>query len=126
MEAALGRVARHRAQIAMDHRLAADKEQVADVIFQGDVNNLLRLVERHAAACFRIELGSRKPAKVAIGIANVRDGKLQIAGATVIQNFADEFERSLFWPRDGLRKVNFGRRNFFRHRRSFSNGIFDH
>jgi len=126
MEAALGRVARHRAQIAMDHRLAADKEQVADVIFQGDVNNLLRLVKCHAATRLGVKFGAGKAAEITVGIAYIRDGKLQIAGATVIQNFADEFERSLFWPRDGLRKVNFGRRNFFRHRRSFSNGIFDH
>jgi len=102
MDAALRRVARHGAQIAMHHRFATNEEQVADVIFQRDIHGLLRFVERDAAAGLGIKFRACKSAEVAIGVANVRDGKLQVAGAAVIQNFADEFERSPFGPRDGL------------------------
>ena len=89
MDAALGRVACHRAQIAMDHWLAADEEQVADVIFHRDVHDALRLVQRDAAARLRIKLGAREAAKAAVGVADVGDGKLQIARPAVIEDFAD-------------------------------------
>ena len=127
MNAALRRVARHRAQIAMHHRLATDEEQVADVIFHGDVNHIARLLQRHAAPRLRIELRARKSAEAAIGIADVRNRKLQITRAAVIQNLAYEFECSFFGAHDWLGKVNFRRqRIFLRCRRNFENGILAH
>ena len=40
MDAALGGVAHHFAQVFVDERFAADKEQVADVILDADVNHV--------------------------------------------------------------------------------------
>src|SRR5882672_7708976 len=102
MNPALRRITRHRAQITMHHRFAADEEQVADVIFDRDVNDVARFLQRHAAPRLRIKLRARKPAEAAVGIADVCDGELQIARPAVIQNFADELERSLFWADDWL------------------------
>ena len=110
MDATFRRVTRHGAQIAMHHRFAADEEQVADVIFDGDVNDLLRLVKRDAFAGLGIKLGARKTAKAAVGVADVCDGKLKITGAAVIQNFAHEFEHALFGARDRLGKIRRGSR----------------
>ncbi len=59
----------------------------------------LRLVQRHAAAGLGIELGARKAAEIAVGIANVGDGKLEIARPAVVQDFADEFEHAFLWAR---------------------------
>ena len=100
MDAALGRIAGHRPQIAMHHRLAADEKQVADVIFQRDVNTSALPVERHASPRLGIKLRARKSAEIAVGIANVGDGKLEIARPAVVQNFADQLERALFRPLD--------------------------
>ena len=127
MNAAFRRVARHRAQIAMHHRFAADEQQIADVVFYGDVNHVARFLQRHAAPRLGIKLGAGKSTKAAVGIADVGDGELQIARPAVIQNFADEFERSFFWAHDRLGKINFRRQRIvLRRRRIFENGIFAH
>ncbi len=99
VDAAFRRVTNHRAQIAMHHRLAANEEQIADVIFHRDVHHVARFLERDAASRLGIKLRPRKSAEAAIGIANVRDGKLQIARPAMIQHFADELERCSFFGR---------------------------
>ena len=66
--------------------------------------DLFRLVQRHAAAGLGIKLGARKAAEIAVGIANVGDGKLKITRAAVIQNFAEEFQRAFFGRVTGLEK----------------------
>ena len=115
VDAPLGCVARHRAQIAMHHRLAADEEQVANVILDGNVNDLLCLVERDTFAGLGIKLGARKTAETAVCVADVRDGKLEVARAAVVENFAHEFEHALFGPLDRLGKIrrDRSRRNGF-------------
>ena len=102
---ALRRVARHGAQIAMHHRFAADEEQVADAIFYGDINDLARFLQRHAAPRLGIKLRARKTAETAVGIADVRDGELQITRPAVIENFLEKFERAFFGADDGLGKI---------------------
>jgi len=128
MNAALGRVAIHRAQIAMHHRFPADKKQIADMIFHRDVHDLFRFVQRHAAPRLRIKLGAGESTETAIGVANVGDGELQIAGAAVIQYFADELERSFFWPDDRFGQINFRlwQRFYICRRRIFENRIIVH
>src|SRR6185437_388025 len=108
MDAALGCVARHGAQLLVDHWLAADEEKIADVIFDGNFDDVLGFLQGDAAAGFRVEFGAGKTAEVAIGVADVGDGKLQVTGAAVVEHFADQFEKALFWPNDGLEKVRAG------------------
>ena len=103
-------IARHGAQIAMDHGFAAHEEEVADVIFQGDVDGQLGFVEGDATARLGIEFGARETAEIAIGVANVRDGKLEVAGTAVIQNFAQQLELSLFRPCYRLGEISRGGR----------------
>ena len=50
MNAALGRVTGHRAEFLVHQRFAADEQQIADVIFDRDVDDVLRFLERDAAA----------------------------------------------------------------------------
>ncbi len=44
MNAPLRRIARHRAQVLVDQRFAADEEQVADVVLDTDINDVPRLL----------------------------------------------------------------------------------
>ena len=76
MNPALGGVARHRPQIAMHHRLAADKKQIPDVIFQRDVHDAFCFVERDTATCLGIKFRAREAAEVTVGIADVRNSEL--------------------------------------------------
>ena len=112
----------------MHHRFAADEQQIADVIFYGEVNDPLRLVQRDAFPRLRIKFRARESAESAVGIANVCDGKLQITRTAVIQNLANEFERSLFGSHDRLGKINSRRRQrfYFCRGRIFSNGSIVH
>ena len=49
-------------------------------IFHRDVNHVARFLQRHAASCLRIKFRARESAEAAVGVADVRDGKLpQIA-----------------------------------------------
>ena len=54
--------------------------------------------------------GARETAEIAISVANVRDGELQVAGATVTKDLADELERALFGAHHGLREIGGSRR----------------
>ena len=110
MHAALRRVARHGAQFLVNHRFAADEQQVADVILHRDVHHVLRFLERHTAACFRIKLRARETAKVAIRVADVGDGELEITRPAMFEHFADQFEHALLRFHDGLGKIHRDRR----------------
>ena len=87
-------------------RFAADEEQVADVIFYRDVDDILRFLEGDAAAGFGIEFGARKTAEIAIGVADVRDGELQVARTAVVEDFAHQFEQAFLRADDGLGKID--------------------
>ena len=99
MDAALRRIARHRPQIAMHHRFAADEKQIANVVLDANINHVTRLLKRHAASGFRIEFRTRKAAKIAVRIANVRDGKLQVTRPAMIEHFTDKFKRAFLGSR---------------------------
>ena len=50
MHPALGGVSDHGAQIAVNHRLPADEEQIPDVIANGDVDDLAGFLQSDALA----------------------------------------------------------------------------
>ena len=71
------------------------------MIFDADINDVFRFLEGHAAALFGIEAIHREAAKIAFGVADVGDSELQIAGAAVVEDVAEELERAGFAPADG-------------------------
>ena len=91
MNSAFRRVARHRSEIAMHHRFAADEKEIADVIFYGDVHDAFRFIESDTASCLGIKLRTGKAAKAAVRIANVRDRELQVTRPAMLQHFLEEF-----------------------------------
>jgi len=99
VDARFGAVAHHRAQVFMDERLAAHEQQVADMIFLRDIDDIKRFLECNTASFFGIEPVHREPAKIAPRIANVSDGKLKITRPSMPEHFTDELERAL--PRLG-------------------------
>ena len=44
----------------MHQRFAADKQQIADVILHGDVDDVLRFLQRHAAALLWDQIDPRQ------------------------------------------------------------------
>src|SRR5262245_11495136 len=106
MNAALGCVAGHGAEFLMHHGFAADEEEVTDVILYGDVDDVLGFLQRDAAAGLRIELGASKAAEIAIGVADVCDGELEVAGTAVVEDFADQLKDALFWPDNRAREIH--------------------
>jgi hypothetical protein len=89
----------------MHHRFATNEQQIADVIFDGDVNDVTRFLQRHAVPGFGIKLGAGKTAEIAVRIANVRDGKLEIARSAMIKHLGGNLEHAFLWPPDRLGKV---------------------
>ena len=51
-------------------------------------------LQRDAAALFGIESIDRKPAKIAFGVADVRDRELQITGAAMAENLPKKLEHA--------------------------------
>src|SRR6266581_4876154 len=72
------------------------EKQVTNVILHRDVHHVLRFLERHTAGRFGIKLRAGEAAEVAIGIADVRDGKLEITRPAVIEHFAEKIPRGFF------------------------------
>src|SRR2546426_11663401 len=96
MNSIRGRVSRHCRQLAMDERLATDKQQIADVVFDTDVDDVPCFLQGHASALLGIEPVDRKTAKVAFCVANVGNGELQIARPAMIQYVPKQFEDTRF------------------------------
>ena len=78
MDAPLGRVADHGAKVLVRQRFSADKEQIADVVLDRDVNHIARLFPSDRTPAARVEFVHREIAKIAAGIADIGDGELQI------------------------------------------------
>jgi len=74
----------------MHHGFATDEEEVADVIADADVDGVPGFLEGDGASGFGIELGTCEPAEVAVGVAEIGDGELEIPGTGVIEHIADE------------------------------------
>ena len=95
MNAALGAVAHHRAQVLVHQRLAAHKEQVADVVLDADVDRRPALPSSVTLRRWLgIEAVHGESAKIAFGVADVGDGELQIARAAVRKNFAGQLTQA--------------------------------
>ncbi len=108
VDAGLGAVTNHGAQVFVREWFATDEQEVADVIADGDVNDIAGFLKGDAAALPGIETVHREAAEIALRIANVGDGELEVTGAAVIEDFAEEFEGAFLGLADGLGKV--GRR----------------
>ena len=121
MNATLGRVAHHRPDFLVHERFAAHKQQIADVIFHRDVDDIPGFPERHAAALLRIEPVHRESAEVALRIADIRDGELEITRTAVLEHLTDQFENTFLRPGDGSGEIR-RRPGRFRSRRVGSQG----
>ena len=89
----------------MDHWFAADKEEIPDMIADGDVDDIARFLQGDTAALFRIEAIDGKPAEIAAGVANVRDRELEITGPAVLENLFKKSELRFFWRDDGRQNL---------------------
>jgi hypothetical protein len=78
MNSALGGIADHGSQIPVHEWLAADEEQVTDMIPHSDINDVLGFLQSHAPALFWIESIDCKAAKITFRVADVRDRELKI------------------------------------------------
>jgi len=88
----------------MDDRFAADEEEVADVVFDADIDDVFGFLEGDAAALLGIEAIDSEAAKVAFGVADIGDGELEVAGAAVVEDVFDELKGAGFWARNGTGK----------------------
>jgi len=114
-DAMLGGVSRHRAQITMNHRFTAYEQEVTDVIFDRHIDGQFRFVECDTTARAGIEFGTRKPAEIAIRVADIGDSELQIARTAMLQDLAQKLKRALFGPGHRAGKIT-GRRRRIRFR----------
>lgn len=119
MDASLRGVTRHRPEVLVHEGLTADEKQVTDVVFDGNVYDIPRLLQGNAAALFGVEPVDGEATKIALGIANVGYGELEISRPPMIQHIPEEpgpatwryvdFRR-LFGCPNGGRLGQFGRR----------------
>src|SRR6266436_4971198 len=114
MDAALSRITGHGAQVFVDQWLAADKKQVADVILDADINDIACLLEGHAAALLWVEAVHSEAAEIAFGVADIRDGKLEVAWAAMVEHVSNQLKSAGFGPRNGTREIRRRRRRFRR------------
>src|SRR5439155_13159619 len=77
--------------------------KIPDMIFDRNIDDNHRFLQRHTMALFRIEAVNGKAAKIAFGVANVGDCKLQIPRPAMVQHFSEQlpgaFLTGLHWPR---------------------------
>jgi len=88
----------------VNHRLAADEQQIADVFFTA-MSTRPALLKRHASACFWIKLGARETAEITIRVADVRDGELKIAGPPWSSTSRKSCHADLFFRNTGGKTV---------------------
>ena len=89
-DAPFGGIARHCPQVLVNQGFSADKKQVADVVFGGDVDDIARFLKGDAPSLFGVEAIHGEATKIALGIANIGDRELQIARTAVIEHISDE------------------------------------
>ena len=75
------------------------------MVFYRDVDDIARFLECHAPPLFWIKPVHREPAKIAFCVADIGDGKLEIARPAVLKHFANEFEKTGPGPGNRLRKI---------------------
>jgi hypothetical protein len=84
-------------QSPMNQWLASHEEQVTDLVFSGDIDDVSCFLQRHTPPLLRIEPVNREPAEIAFRVANVRDGELQISWTAIRQHFPHQLPRPLPW-----------------------------
>lgn len=110
-DAGLGGIADHGADVAVDHGFASDEEQITDVVADADVDDAPGFLEGDGAPVLGIEFGSCEAAETTVRVAEIGDGELEIAGAGVVEDFAEELKRTFFGWTDG-RRLGGGRRRW--------------
>ena len=73
------------------------------MIFDGDIYDIARFLQGDAPALLGIEPIDGESTKIALGIANVGDGELEIARPAMVEYFANQLEQIGFGPRDRAR-----------------------
>src|SRR5262245_33134440 len=101
MNAALGCVTGHGAQISMHQRLTANKKQIANMVFDADIDHVPGLGQRNASALPGIKPVYREPAEVALGVPDVRNSELEIAWPAMVQHIGDQFSNAAPGSSDG-------------------------
>ena len=96
VDSAFSRVSHHRSEIFVDEGFTPDEQDVADMVFQGDVDHIPGFLEGDAVPSFWIELIDCKATEVTFCVANVGDGELEVAWASIRENTGCEFEEPLF------------------------------
>ena len=109
--------ARPFAQVFVDKRLAADEEEVADVVFDANVNDIAGFLKGDAVALAGVELVAGEAAEAALGVADIGDGELEVAGAAVVEDFDRKLEKGL------LLRHNRRARQSERDSRGFGRGV---
>src|SRR5215468_5772206 len=79
-----------------------------------DIDDLLRFLKSDAAPFFGIESIHGKSAKVAFGVADIRDGELKITRTAVSEHVAQQGEGAFLWSNNRAAKVS-SRCRLFRH-----------
>ena len=74
------------------------------MVFDADVYDVFGFLKGDAPALLGIEAIDSEAAEVAFGVADVGDGKLEIAGAAVVEDVFDELKGAGFWARNGTEK----------------------
>jgi hypothetical protein len=79
------------------------------MILYGDIDHIARFLQGHAPALFWIEPVHGKSAEVALGVADVGDGELQVTRPAMAQYVFEELENALFGANHWTRKISRGR-----------------
>ena len=103
-----GRIADHGAEIAVNHRLPAHEQQITNMVANSDVDDVLGLFQGHRTALLGVKLTARKTAETAVGIANIGDRELEVAGAAMIEHLANQFKNRDLRSRHRHRKIILG------------------
>jgi hypothetical protein len=85
----------------VNERFAAHEQQVAYMVLEADIDYVPCLLERDAAELPGIEPVDREVAEIAFGIADIGDGKLQVARSAVVENVPDQLKGALRRADDG-------------------------
>ena len=80
------------------------------MILDADIDHILCFLQGDAAALFGVESIDGEAAEIAFGIADVRDGKLEVTGPAVVKDLANQARDALAGPDDGRGKIRRGLR----------------
>ena len=84
-----GAISNHCRQILVRQRFPSYKQQITDVVFNADIDDLTGLLQCYALALLRIEFIGGETAEIAFGVADVRNGELEITRPPVVEHFLE-------------------------------------